>query len=125
MSAPILIVEDDGDSSELIATTLDLLGLPSLRAQTADEAIGLIGATAPRMVIIDLKLPGARSGWDVLAYLQASPGGQAVKTIAVTGYHSNKVRHDALQAGFNAYQPKPIDPTSFSRVIDDLFGSDY
>src|SRR5574341_705970 len=52
-------------------------------------------------------------------------GGQAVKTIAVTGYHSNKVRHDALQAGFNAYQPKPIDPTSFSRVIDDLFGSDY
>jgi CheY-like chemotaxis protein len=70
-------------------------------------------------VVIDLALP-IKDGWQVLQAIRANPTTAALPCIAVTAYHTSKLREDALMAGFNAYFPKPIDATSFARQLEML-----
>lgn len=40
--------------------------------------------------------------------------------VAVTAYHTSKLREDAISAGFTAYFAKPIDATTFARRLEEL-----
>ena len=48
------------------------------------------------------------------------PSTASLPCVAVTEYHTSKLREDALRAGFTAYFAKPIDATSFARRLEEL-----
>lgn len=117
----ILIVEDDPDGQEVVATILQHMNIPlevSSNAEDAEEWLFQSGKQF-NAVIIDLALPG-KDGWQLLSAIQSNPSTANIPCIAVTAHHTSKLREDALTAGFTAYFSKPIDATSFARGLESV-----
>jgi CheY-like chemotaxis protein len=55
--APVLVVEDDPDVRDMIATTLELDGEDVLTAANGLEAIRIARTRLPRLIILDLMMP--------------------------------------------------------------------
>jgi CheY-like chemotaxis protein len=115
----ILVIEDDADGQEVMATLLGHLNISIDIAGDAAEAEQYLfnSGTAYNAAIIDLALPD-KDGWQILSEVLADPATADLPCIAVTAYHTSKLREDAILAGFRAYFPKPIDGTSFLRELE-------
>lgn len=117
--ALILVVEDEQDSMELIQGILSFHGIASVAASSAEEALDQLEKIDPHVIIIDLSLP-KMDGWSLMKQLAESPSFEQVKRVAVTGYHVPGLAAQAIEAGFDAYFPKPIDATSFVRELETI-----
>ena len=117
----VLVVEDDPDGQEMIATMLQHMQFDVDTADDAENAGELLfGASdAYDAVIIDLALPG-KDGWELLAEIIEHPDTNRIPCIAVTAHHTSKLREDTIRAGFVAYFPKPVDATVLGRELDSL-----
>ncbi|MCC6612466.1 MAG: response regulator [Anaerolineae bacterium] len=117
----LLVVEDDPDGQEVVATILTHLNISIDVTATAEEAESqLFGSNqAYDGVIIDLALPG-KDGWQLLSEIREDAKFAHVPCVAVTAYHTSKLREQALTHGFNAYFAKPLDATAFSRALEEI-----
>lgn len=115
----VLIVEDDEDGQEVVATLLRHLNISLDIAANAAEAEQFLfqSGNTYSAAIIDLALPD-KDGWQILSEILSNPKTANVPCVAVTAYHTSKLREDAIMAGFNAYFPKPIDGTGFMRQLE-------
>jgi DNA-binding response OmpR family regulator len=115
----ILVVEDDPDGQEMIATMLQHMRFDVDTANDAEEATRILFGTdsSYNAIIIDLALPG-KDGWELLADIIDNTDTSSVPCIAVTAHHTSKLREDTIRAGFVAYFPKPIDATALGRQLD-------
>ena len=120
-NAQILLIEDDPDGQELVATMLQNMQYVVDLADDGEQASQFLFASDAfyRAIIIDLALPG-KDGWELLHEILANPKTKAVPCIAVTAFHNSKLREEALSAGFTAYLPKPIDDTRLGRELAKL-----
>lgn len=69
---PILIVEDDEPTQNLLRVVMQRFGHSSEIASNGAEAIELLGRGDYAVVILDLMMPNV-SGYDVLDYLASAP----------------------------------------------------
>jgi len=117
----ILVIEDDADGQEVMATLLGHLNIAIDIAADAAEAEHYLfqSGKAYNAAIIDLALPD-KDGWQILSEVLADPETAEMPCIAVTAYHTSKLREDAILAGFRAYFAKPIDGTSFLRELESV-----
>lgn len=115
----ILIVEDDPDGQEMVATVLQHMKFMVDTADDGEQASTILFASdaAYSAVIIDLALPG-KDGWELLNEIMNNPDTESIPCIAVTAFHNSKLREEALRAGFIAYFPKPIDGTQLGRELE-------
>ena len=128
MGARILVVEDTAHSLQLMTYLLTAHKHTVVEAVSGEQAIDVASATTPDLVVMDLQLPGI-DGFETLAALRSIPDRDAVPVIAVTSFAMVGDRDRALEAGFDHYMTKPIDPESFvdeinSRLPEQLRGSD-
>ena len=114
----VRVVEDEIDGQEVVASILRYHNIHTDIAGDAEAAINLLSTNHYNCAVVDLSLPGL-SGWDLLNIIQNS--GASMPCVAVTAFHSSDVAMKAIQAGFKAYFPKPIDPTSFVRQLEYYF----
>lgn len=70
----ILLVEDDASLARLEANILAAQGYVITQVESGELAIDSLHETIPDLVLLDLELPGAVSGWDVLKALRAYAG---------------------------------------------------
>jgi two-component system cell cycle response regulator len=112
----VLVVEDELDSMELVHGILEYHGLQPLGAATGSEALVVLGTTIPDLIIIDLSLPDI-DGWTLLKKIISEEKWRNIPRVAVTAYHNPMLAQQAIEAGFQAYFPKPIDTTSFVREL--------
>ena len=104
----ILIVEDNADAADGLATMLELLGHEARTAPDAPSALALIEAFTPEVVISDLGLPGM-DGFELCRQLRERHRlGQAL-LVALSGYGREEDRSRALDAGFDHHLVKPPD----------------
>jgi CheY-like chemotaxis protein len=117
----ILVVEDDPDGQEVVATILEHLNLSIDVAGNVAEAEELLfnSDRTYQAAILDLALPD-KNGWELLTEILENPRTAHIPCIAVTAYHTSKLREDAIRAGFTAYFAKPIDATAFARRLEEL-----
>lgn len=117
----ILVVEDDPDGQEVVATILEHLNLSIDVANNVAEAEELLfnSGRTYQAAILDLALPD-KNGWELLTEILENPKTANIPCIAVTAYHTSKLREDAIRAGFTAYFAKPIDATAFARRLEEL-----
>jgi len=116
-NAVILVVEDEADSMELIQGILEYHGVESVGAATAEQALAQLESLTPQMIIIDLSLP-KMDGWSLMQTIADYPTLRHTKRVAITAYHKPGLGSQAIEAGFDAYFPKPIDATSFVRELE-------
>jgi CheY-like chemotaxis protein len=115
----VLVVDDEPDALELIRDILEYQGIFSIGCASVAQALEAAKEMAPTLLIIDLALPDV-DGWGLLAQLQSSTRLKEVPRVAITSYHSIELANKAIEAGFDAYFPKPIDATSFVRELQTI-----
>ncbi|MEW6373631.1 MAG: response regulator [Pseudomonadota bacterium] len=104
----VLLIEDNDDGREMMATMLDVYGYPVL--QSADGLDGVAQATSrlPKVALVDIGLPGI-DGYEVARRLRANPDTRAMRLIALTGYGLADDQRRVLEAGFDMHLVKPVD----------------
>jgi DNA-binding response OmpR family regulator len=69
----VLIVEDHPLMRETLPNALQLEGMDTLTVDRGDQALVLLRVSSPDLVILDVELPGALSGLDVLLAIRREP----------------------------------------------------
>ncbi len=120
----ILIVDDDEDSRFYVSTVLEGDGAKVIAVTSAAEALFVLPQLQPNVLICDIGMPG-EDGYTLIGKvrsLNAEQGG-CVPAVALTAYANSEDRVRALEAGFQAHVPKPVDPSELVAVVADLAAS--
>jgi two-component system cell cycle response regulator DivK len=104
----ILIVEDNERNLKLVGDLLRAHGHETVEARSGEEALELVRARRPELVLMDVQLPGM-DGVATLRELRARPELARTPVVAVTAYAMVNDRERLLAAGFDDYVEKPID----------------
>jgi CheY-like chemotaxis protein len=104
----ILIVDDNADAAEMVATLLEDVGYETQTAGDGPEALSLALSAPPDLAILDIGLPGM-DGYELAAELRARLGERVPRLIALTGYAQATDRDRAIASGFQAHFAKPVD----------------
>src|SRR5687768_583583 len=100
-SLHVLVVEDHDDSREVLAELLQMLGASVCVAANVEDALGLVDAATPDLILSDLGLPEV-DGFELSRRLSAHPNRKAMRLVAVTGFSDPADHRRALQAGYDA-----------------------
>lgn len=117
----LLIVEDQPDTLALLTRMLSELGATVTGAGTAAEAMRLLLASPPDVLVSDIGLP-LEDGIAFIKKVRALPPGAGgrVPAIALTAFARTEDRVRALQAGFQSHVPKPVEPAELAAVVASL-----
>jgi CheY-like chemotaxis protein len=115
----ILVVDDNMDSAESMATLLKLYGHEVRVAYDGLAAVESALAFRPQIVLLDIGLPGL-DGYEVAHRLRHSDETKDIFLIALTGYGRTEDRVRALTSGFNYHITKPVDPGELDMIIKKL-----
>lgn len=110
----LLVVEDDLDGQEVVGRLLKYRHIAHETTGNAEDALHQLDNRTG--VIIDLNLPGM-DGWTLLREIKNNPKTADLPCVAITAYHSAELAMKAIESGFVAYFPKPLDTTSFVREL--------
>ena len=117
----MLVVDDAPDVTEMLALMMSYAGFEVATAFSAPEALDHAKAGRFDAVISDIGMPGM-SGYQLAEALRATPGYESTPLIAVTGFSMYEDRGRALDAGFDDFLNKPINPNALLDAIRRLCG---
>ena len=104
----VLLIEDNEDGREMMATMLDVYGYPVLQSADGLDGVQQALSRLPKVALVDIGLPGI-DGYEVARRLRANPDTQAMRLIALTGYGLAEDQRRVLEAGFDMHLVKPVD----------------
>ncbi|NVB78225.1 MAG: response regulator [Kofleriaceae bacterium] len=116
MGERVLIVDDNPTNLKLVAYLVKANGYEVDTAADADAAVAAIRASKPRVILMDIQLPGI-DGLELTRRLKADPETRDIAIIAVTAYAMKGDEEKALAAGCDDYVTKPIDTRALPQVI--------
>jgi CheY-like chemotaxis protein len=118
-SESILVVDDNPQNAKLVSFLLNARGYSVTTAGTADEALAILEREVPRLILMDLQLPGM-DGLALTRKLKADPRTRDTVIAAFTAYAMKGDEARAREAGCDAYITKPIDTRSLPAQIAEL-----
>ena len=104
----ILIVEDNQDAAESLATLIELMGHEVRSVHDGASALETAAAFRPDVVLLDIGLPDM-DGYEVARRFRQQPGLERIALAALTGWGQEEDRLRARTAGFDHHFVKPID----------------
>ena len=113
----VLVVDDDPSIRKMIIAALRRGNVPYsfLEAPNGREALDLMRAERPDVVVLDLMMPVV-SGWDVLRERAEDESLKAIPVIVVSANRDPELA-TAVNAGICAFLPKPFDITALSALV--------
>jgi two-component system CheB/CheR fusion protein len=112
----ILVVDDNRDSADSMATLLRLDGHRLEVAYDGPEALQAATETRPDVVLLDIGLP-SMTGLEVCRRLRAQSWGAQMTLIAMSGWAQERDRVESMRAGFDAHLSKPPDIAELERLL--------
>ncbi|MEO6029364.1 MAG: response regulator [Candidatus Binatia bacterium] len=105
----ILLVDDEDDAREAVATALDQRGARVVTAASVEAALRAIGEHAPDVMIGDIAMPG-EDGYSLIRRLRerAAEAGGGTPAVALTAYGRLIDRTRILAAGYDECLAKPV-----------------
>lgn len=114
----VLVVDDNADLVEMLATTVEMAGHQVRKAFDGHDAIATALDYRPDVVLLDVGMPGM-DGIEVAKALRRHPETSRVRIVALTGWGQAEDRHRTAEAGFDAHVTKPADPQEIQRILSD------
>jgi CheY-like chemotaxis protein len=113
----ILVVEDNPDQQVLIRYALQqsIAEVQPICVDRADEAISYLDACVakqldlPNLVLLDLYLPDAEQGWELLRQLKEYPAQQRLPVVVLSMSNAEEDVQRSYDLGANSYIAKPLD----------------
>lgn len=117
----VLIVEDDEDSRQFLATFLEYCGALVTMCHSTESALEDLAEYRPHVIVSDLALPGADGLQFIrkLRLLEPEQGGD-IPAIAVTAYDKDLTAGAAKDVGYTGYLVKPVNLDDLVTLVRDL-----
>jgi len=116
----IVVADDDPGVRQLIKTILELDGsYQVVEAENGSEALRLVQAEHPALVVLDRRMPGL-TGDEVCSALRHQPATCELPVVMVTSDSGDEVQGYTLCAGVNAVLQKPFHPAQLLEIVSQL-----
>ncbi len=112
----ILLVEDNPMNRRVSQFLLKAQGYIVDEARDAQEALGMLKARLPDLILMDLQLPGM-DGYAATKLIKQDAATKDIPIVALTAYAMSGDAERAREAGCDGYITKPIDPDEFPKVV--------
>ncbi len=113
---PILIIDDTPVNLKLTRIVLSNEGYPVEIASDAEEALKVLKQFHPRLILVDIQLPGM-DGLELTRRLKSDPGTRDIVVVALTAYAMKGDEQRAREAGCDGYITKPIDTRALATQV--------
>jgi DNA-binding response OmpR family regulator len=107
MAKSVLVIEDEPNIIEAISFILSRDGWSVDTHSNGHDAVGVVLARLPDVLILDVMLPG-KSGYDILREVRESLSPEHLPVLMLTARGQTKDRELAKEAGANRFMTKPF-----------------
>ncbi len=108
MQKIILAIEDNFSNMLLISRVVEAEGYGLISAEDGTSALDLLSKEIPDLILLDINIPGIH-GLDLARRLKADEKLAQIPLIATTANVLLGDEERCLEAGCDAYLPKPLD----------------
>jgi CheY-like chemotaxis protein len=115
----VLLVDDDTATLETVGEVLKIFGLQVKTASSARQAIAAIRVQAPDLLVSDIAMP-EEDGYTLIRQVRSEAGAGTIKTfpaVALTALADSDTYQQALNSGYAACAPKPIEPVDLLGIL--------
>ncbi|WP_409267965.1 ATP-binding protein [Massilia sp. BHUDP2] len=116
-SLRVLVVDDNLDAAEMLATLLEIGGHRVRMAHDGAGAIAVAGELLPEVAFLDIGLPDM-SGYEAAGALRGIAGMEGSMLVALTGWGTEQDRQRAREAGFDHHLTKPAEFDAVNRLLE-------
>ena len=118
----ILLVEDNELNRDMLSRRLARQGYQEVQAVDGGEAIARARDSAPDLILMDLSLP-VIDGWEATRRLKADEATRRIPVIALTAHAMAGDREQAMAAGCDDFDTKPVELPRLLEKIAALLGT--
>lgn len=108
MQKTVLAIEDNNSNMLLISRVVEAEGYDLIRAEDGNSALELLTSETPDLILLDINIPGIH-GLDLARQLKSDDRLARIPVIATTANVLLGDKERCLEAGCDAYLPKPLD----------------
>ncbi|QFR32555.1 response regulator [Ancylobacter sp. TS-1] len=119
--AKILLVEDNEMNRDMLSRRLSRNGFEMVMAVNGQEGVDLALSEQPALILMDMSLP-VLDGWEATRQVKANPATAGIPVIALTAHAMAKDREDAMAAGCDDFDTKPVELPRLLGKIRALLG---
>jgi CheY-like chemotaxis protein len=113
----ILYVEDNDDNIYMLKTRLELLEeFEVIVAEDGEKGCAMAASERPDVIVMDLEIPVV-DGWEATRRIKSNPETTNIPVIALSAHALAGTREQALAAGCNEFDTKPV---QFHRLVDTI-----
>lgn len=116
--AKILLVEDNEANRDMLSRRLTRQGFDVSIAVDGADGVASAKRDMPDLVLMDMSLP-ILNGWEATRALKADPTTAHIPVIALTAHAMAGDRENALEAGCDDYDTKPVE---LPRLLEKING---
>jgi two-component system, cell cycle response regulator DivK len=104
----ILYVEDNDDNIYMLQNRLKRQGYEVLIARDGASGVAIARAERPDLILMDLGLP-ILDGWEASRQLKSDQATRHIPLIALSAHAMSSDRTQAIEAGCDEYDVKPVE----------------
>ncbi len=104
----ILLVEDNEMNRDMLSRRLKRKGYDLVIAVDGGQGVEMAHSESPDLILMDMSLP-VKDGWTATRELKADENTKNIPVIALTAHAMSGDREQALEAGCDDYDTKPIE----------------
>jgi PAS domain S-box-containing protein len=112
----VLVVDDNVDAAESLATLLELEGHETRIAHDGEAAVRVAAEFLPRVIFLDIGMPG-KDGYQVARELRSHAATRDATLVALTGWGAQEDRARSRNAGFDHHLTKPASLESVEALL--------
>jgi CheY-like chemotaxis protein len=112
----VLVVDDDPVFCEIMQEFLTFDGYEVHLAYDVPQALALLGKFTPDLILSDIMMPEI-DGIRLVRQIRSAPAWSKIPTIVISAKAMPEDRNNALEAGANAFVPKPFSLKQVRNVI--------
>ena len=126
-SIRVLVVEDSETNRRVLESIFLTYGMSCVAVESAENAVEKIieselpGNRPFGLVVIDWMLPGM-NGLDLARWMKARNQSRDARTIIISAYAGKEEEANCMEAGVNAFLPKPVTSSTLFDTIQESFG---
>jgi signal transduction histidine kinase/ActR/RegA family two-component response regulator len=117
----ILVVDDNWDGADSLATMLKLLGNEVRTAHDGVAAVEVAGQFRPEVILMDVGMPKL-NGLEAARRIRGEAWGRDMTIIALTGWGQEDDRERSRDAGCDGHLVKPVNLSDLEQLLVDWHG---
>ncbi len=119
----ILLVEDNEMNRDMLSRRLTRRGYDVVIAEDGQQGVDMATSERPDLILMDMSLP-VMDGWEATRRIKESGATKSIPVIALTAHAMSEDRDQALAAGCEDFDTKPIELDRLLEKINRLLGAE-